>query len=157
MTNSTKTSPADAVLDVFSYVDEIAKQRSISDEHLVAALVAGGTDRAIAERLRAFVPEAFAWALLRQMGATRFSDHFYVLDAASTRKKYPIAVEQHFLAALTIATTLLADGWTNRCTRETFESVVERSAAIGAANQVLEKKLSLADAEIGPFVVWGLV
>ncbi len=150
-----KTPHETAVLDVVSCARLIGNDPNISDEALVKLLVERGLSEASAEKLRAFVPSAFAWALLQKMGVTKFPDHYIVLDRTEARHKHPVADEHYFTAALGLATDLLANGWRAEISGGVFEAVVSRSAEIGAANQILQKGLLLSDAQIGPFVVFG--
>lgn len=121
---------------------------------LVAALEREGFSHVHAEKLCAFVPSAFAWALLKRMGLKTLPSSYVVLDGMGREAHLPIADEHYFTAALQLASETLQNGWTRILTREKFESIVNRSAELQAANKLLHSGASLAGAELTPLRVF---
>ncbi len=143
--------PRDAVLVV---ADIIARSPTISELELVAALENNGFSHLHAEKLCAFVPSAFAWALLRRMGLRSFPSYYLAFDAFGREAQLPIAEEPYFNAALQVASETLEKGWSSVLTRETFECVVNRSAELKAANKLLNSGESLPNAKVLPLRVF---
>jgi len=121
---------------------------------LVATLERGGFSHVQAEKLCAFVPSAFAWALLKRMGLQSFPSYYTVLDGAGKEVRLPLDGEPYFTAAVQLASKTIENGWTSVLTRKNFECVVNRSAELGAANKLLDSGRSLATAELLPLRVF---
>jgi hypothetical protein len=147
----TKAEPDDAVLLV---VGIIARLPGTSELELVAALEDEGFSHLHAEKLCAFVPSAFAWALLRHMGVRSFPNHYIAFDGSGREVQLPIGQEHYFAAALRLASKRLEAGWDSVLTGEGFERVVNRSAELSAANRLLNSGASLATAELMPLRVF---
>jgi hypothetical protein len=84
------------------------------------------------------------------MGLQSFPSYYVALDKLGKEAKLPIATEHYFTAALELAWEALEHGWTPVLTRERFESLVNRSAELGAANRLLNSGKALADAKLLP-------
>jgi hypothetical protein len=135
---------------VLVVIDVIATSPGISELELVAVLEREGFSLLHAEKLCVFVPSVFAWALLKRMGLQSFPSYYVALDKLGKEAKLPIATEHYFTAALELAWEALEHGWTPVLTRERFESLVNRSAELGAANRLLNSGKALADAKLLP-------
>jgi hypothetical protein len=137
-----------ALVGVLDAVRQMAELPAKSEPEVVERLKAMGYSEVHAEKLNAFVPSAFAWALLKRMGVSTFPNHYIALTRDGREKQLPLAQEHFFTAALRLAYQTLEHGWTERLSRETFETVISRSAEMGAANQALNANESLAGASL---------
>lgn len=125
----------------------------ISEDELVAALIARGYSTIEAEKLCLFVPSAFTWATMKRMGVQSFPSTYVVFDAAGNEVALPIAGEHIFTAALYLGYECLWQGWTEELPRSTFEAVACRSAEMDALNQALDAKVNFAEAKLRPPVI----
>jgi hypothetical protein len=139
---------------VETVVEIVAESPNISELELVAALENKGFSHFDAERLCAFVPSAFAWALLKRMGLQSFPDHYVAFDKLGKENKFPIGRERYFTAALELASHTIEHGWSPLLTRVKFESVAFRSAEMGAVNKLLNSGGTIANAELLPLHVF---
>ena len=119
-----------------------------SELEIIERLKAKGYSEVHAEKLNVFVPSAFAWALLKRMGVSTFPNHYIALTHDRREKQLPLAQEHFFTAALQLAYQTLEQGWTESLSRQTFETVLSRSAEMSAANQALNADESLAGASL---------
>jgi hypothetical protein len=81
-----------AVLDV---VRVLGERPETNDDGLVSALVSLGHTPRDAERLIAFVPSAFAWALLKRMGVEHFPSVYIAMNAVGSEVELPLS-EEHY-------------------------------------------------------------
>jgi hypothetical protein len=116
----------------------------IDEDELVSALQRQGYSPLQSEKLNAFVPSAFAWAMLKRMGVESFPSHYITFAKSGQEVQLPLAQEHYFSAALLLAYQTLEEGWSDELPRSTFEAVIGRSAEMGAANQALSSGSSLA-------------
>jgi hypothetical protein len=135
-------------------VNTIAERSAISELELVAVLESRGFSHVEAEKLCAFVPSAFAWALLERMGVQSFPSYYTAVDKTGREIQLPLDREPYFTAALQLASETIKNGWSPILTREKFERVANRSAEMGAANKLLHSGGSLAGAELLPLRVF---
>lgn len=131
----------------------MASARDASDDEIVNRLIDLGYSDSSAEKLNAFVPSAFAWALLQRMGVASFPNHYIALDAGGGEINVPVESEHYFTAALKLAFETLEGGWSEVLSREQFEAVVARSAEMNAANNALNSGESIAGATLKPLRV----
>jgi len=143
--------PSNAVLTV---VNILAGSPTMDELELVAALEREGFSHVQAEKLCAFVPSAFAWALLKRMGLQSFPSYYTALDRAGREVQLPLDREPYFTAALQLASETLENGWNPVITRQNFECIISRSAELNAANKLLNSGGSLASAELLPLRVF---
>lgn len=143
-----------AVEGVLAAVTQMAKLPAKSEVEIVEQLKAEGYSEVHAEKLNAFVPSAFAWALLTRMGVSAFPDHYIALTRDGQEQRLPLAREHFFSAALQLAFQTLEQGWTDTLSRQTFETVIARSAEMSAANQALNANESLVGASLGALRVF---
>jgi hypothetical protein len=125
-----------------------------SEPEIVEQLIAMGHSSVHAEKLNAFVPSAFAWALLKRMGVSGFPNHYIALANDGREEQLQLAQEHLFTAALHLAYETLENGWTESFSRQTFETVISRSAEMSAANKALNSGESLAGASLHPLRVF---
>jgi len=140
------------VIDTVHIVDA---SPDASESELVTALEAKGYSHLHAEKLCAFVPSAFAWALLRKMGLDSFPSTYIATSLGGDDVQLPIAHEHYFTAALELASHTLAHGWTDEVSKQAFDAVARRSAELNAANQLLEAGKQLRGATLQPLRVLG--
>jgi hypothetical protein len=131
----------------------VVAEPGISEDGLVAALVARGHRTIDAEKLCLFVPSAFTWATMKRMGVKSFPSTYVVSDAAGNDVALPISGEHIFTAAQFLANETLTHGWSEELPRSTFEAVACRSAEMDALNQALDAKVNLAEAKLRPSVI----
>jgi hypothetical protein len=132
----------------------MAASPDASEDDIVRQLQQQGYSTVAAEKLNAFVPSAFSWALLKRMGVTSFPSHYIALAANGTEVQLPIAEEHYFTAALHLAYVTLEEGWNEVLPRGAFEAVLGRSAEMGAANEALNQSGSIEGASLGPLRVF---
>ncbi len=144
---------AQAIRGVLDTIDLIAASPQISEDELVHSLEAQGYTTTQAEKLIAFVPSAFSWALLKRMGLESFPSNYLVISEAGREIPLPIATEHFFTAALHLAYSTLEEGWSEKLSRSTFEATISRSAEMSAANQLLNAGHSVTEAKLLPLRV----
>jgi hypothetical protein len=144
------SSATQGVLDAVSF---IAASPQIEEAELVRLLQGLGYSAVQAEKLNAFVPSSFAWALLKRMGLASFPSHYIALAEHGREVSLPVAHEHYFTAALQLAYQTLEQGWSEQLSRAAFEAVISRSAEMAAANQLLSQGLSFAEATLQPLRV----
>ena len=137
-----------AVDAVLALVREVAANPGISEDGLVQRLMDGGYSQVDAERLNAFVPSAFAWVVLHQLGASLPSK--IALPARNAVRYVPIESEHFLTAALCVAHDIFQHGWKPPITRSVYETIANRSAEMDATNKVFEEGGNLADSTIEP-------
>lgn len=118
------------------------------EQQIVEQLMAMDYSEVQAEKLNAFVPSAFSWALLKRMGVSAFPNHYIALTSDNREKQLPLEQEHFFTVALQLAREALEQGWTETLPRQVFVAVVSRSAEMSAANQALNAGDSLAGASL---------
>jgi hypothetical protein len=143
-----------ALLGVLDAVRLMAELPAKSEQEIVERLRAMGYSEVHAEKLNVFVPSAFAWALLKRMGVSAFPNHYIALTRDRREKQLPLEQEHFFTAALQLASQTLEEGWTEGLSRQTFETVIARSAELNAANKALNEGDSLAGASLQPLRVF---
>jgi hypothetical protein len=141
---------------VLRVVDLIAAAPDQSDDELVAAMVQEGAAKVDAELLVRFLPIAFSWAVFAKMGVSSFPGTFVVFDQEERPVEMPIAGEHYFTAALLIARDVTTNGFSDRISRPTFESIIARSAEMNAANNALAAGRQLAGGVLAPPVLMGI-
>jgi hypothetical protein len=85
---------------VSTVINIISMSPRLSELELVSALEREGFSHLHAEKLCIFVPSAFAWALLKQMGLQSFPSYYVAFDRFGKEIEQPIAREHYFTAAL---------------------------------------------------------
>jgi hypothetical protein len=145
MCESYPASHGDALAGVLRVVDLIAARPDSYDDEIVEALVRDGAGEVDAELLVRFVPMAFSFALLKLMGVSKFPSMFRVYDVRGVLVDMPLATEHYFTAALWLGHEVTTRGYTDRISKEVFQSITVRSAEINAVNQALEAGLTLGE------------
>ncbi len=143
--------PIEARNAVVAVVDLIAESPSISELDLVAALETKGFSHVHAEKLCAFVPSAFTWALLKRMDVRSFPNYYLALDGSDKGVHLPISKEPYFNAALQLACDSLEYGWSRALSKANFQSVFTRSAEYSALDQALRAGKPMVGVDVGPF------
>jgi hypothetical protein len=141
---------------VLKFVDVVAANHDVSDDQIVAALIQQDVPKLDSELLVRFVPMAFTWRVLREMGVTSFPSSFIVFDQRERPVEMPIAREHYFASALDIADGVVSRGFSDRITRQAFEAIITRSAEMDSANKVLAAGKGLAGSKIMPPALLGL-
>lgn len=139
-----------AVHRVYLAATIITRAEGEDDDRIVERLVAEGMSALDAEKLLAFVPSAFAWALLKKMGVRSFPRTFTVFDTQGREISRAVASEHYFTAALAVGYDIVANAYTVQIPKETFRSVVARSAAIAAANKALNQNIDIEGGRVLP-------
>ena len=119
-------------------VEILAERPDIDDGDAVTALVQHGVGEIDAELLVRFVPCALTFALLKLMGVKRFPSAFQVQGIDGRWVEMPLAAEHYFSAALGVGYEVTTHGYTERISKETFQSLISRSAEMNAVNQFFE-------------------
>jgi hypothetical protein len=122
-----------AIRGVLDTVKIIAASSKVSEDELVHSLEGLGYTTTQAEKLNAFVPSAFSWALLKRMGLESFPSNYVVISNAGREVPLPIASEHFFTAALHVAYYTLEQGWSDELSHAAFEATISRSAEMEAA------------------------
>jgi hypothetical protein len=143
----------DALERVMRVIDLIAARPDISDEEAVADLVRDGIGSVDAELLIRFVPCALTFALLKLMGLGKFPSTYQVQNSDGKWVELPLVCEHYFSAALGVGYDVTTKGYTKRVNKETFRTVMSRSAEINAVNKYFESggtREGLAESKLGP-------
>ena len=115
---------------IAAFVDVVTAAPDAQEDSIVAALTAQGFSGALAERLVAFVPLAFARVVLEERGA-RFSEGYQMRDLDGGRIQYGrLPEEEVYLAARQYATRAGTED-------ERVLEVAQRSAEMDAAQKLL--------------------
>lgn len=141
---------------VLAAVNVMASRPDASEDEIVRHLQQQGYSATDAEKLNAFVPSAFSWAMLKRLGVTSFPSHYIAFTRNGQEVQIPIAEEHYFTAALHLACLTLEEGWSEALPRNAFESVIGRSPEMAAANQALNEAGALEGASLSPLRVFRL-
>lgn len=134
---------------VLDTLELMAGDLEASEDQIVQWLQQRGYSAIAAEKLNAFVPAALAWIVLKRLGVEHLPNHFIALDEAGEEVRIPVAGQNYFTAALTLAYNTFENGWSEELPRQTYEIVAGRSAEMAAANQVLYAGESLQGTTLG--------
>ena len=124
--------------------------KGISEDELSRLLQDRGYSLATAEKLTVFVPSAFAWSVLKDLGLASFPNHFIAENAAGEKVEISMADQHYFTAALQVAFSTFAKGWSETITRGTYEHIAARSAEMNIVDHLYSTGGSLAEATLQP-------
>ena len=141
-----RTSALKAVIDAMNIM---ASNVNVSEDEVVRLLCEQGYSRIAAEKLNVFVPSAFSWPVLKQLGLSSLPDHFVATASDGTKVKISVANQHYFTAALTLAYSTFQNGWTETVPRSTYEVVAARSAEMKAIDKVYADGGSVEGATLG--------
>ena len=144
---------ATATQGVLDVIAAVATHSELSEAALSELLQHKGYSEIHAEKLTAFVPSAFACALLHRMGVS-LASHYIAKSGDAIDTSLPIADEHYFTAALVVAQHTLENGWSHALPRQVFEAVVARSAEMAAVNNAMASGASIAGGSLQPLRVF---
>jgi len=141
---------------VMQFVGIIRKSPGIDHNALVSEMTKLGASKTDAELLAIFVPSAFGWVLLRDLGVTNLPTTFIASNAAGMDVEIVAARQPFFATALLVASAIFRQGYTFEITQGVFLSVVSRSAEADCVRQATQAGQKFKGATLKPNRIVGL-
>ena len=141
---------------VMQFVGVIRKTPEISHDGLIGEMVKLGASKIDAELLAIFVPSAFGWVLLGQLGVTNLPTTFIASNAAGKDVEIVAAAQPFFATALIVASGIFRTGYTPDISQRVYLSVLSRSAEADCVRQATEAGASFKGASVKPNRIFGL-
>lgn len=123
----------------------MAANPSCGDDEVVQLLVDDGFDSAVAHRLVAFLPSAFARPVLESLGVSNFSNKVSVPRSESRCFSVRLSDQPEYVAALDLAREHRAIGIIEP---HVFESIVNGTAEINAVSNALNEGIDVRGATV---------